>query len=106
MVLVLHPTSFKDINMIIKIDNTKIKSIIPNTVTMRQARLALLQSGYLEQVNTIIASMSGIEGETARIEWEYAQEVSRDSSLVSNIALAIPLTDSQIDDLFILANSL
>lgn len=43
----------------------------------RQARLALLGAGLLAQVNTAVANMVGAEGDAARIEWEYAQEVRR-----------------------------
>lgn len=73
---------------------------VPPAVTMRQARLALLAAGLLDQVNTAIAAMPGAEGEAARIEWEYAQEVRRDSQLVAALSPALGLTDAQLDDLF------
>lgn len=80
--------------------------VVPSSVTMRQARLALLQSGYLEQVNAILAGMTGVEGEAARIEWEYAQEVVRESPLVQGLAAALPLTEGELDQLFTLAGGL
>jgi hypothetical protein len=77
--------------------------VIPATVTMRQARLALLQAGKLVDVNAAIASMAGATGEAARIEWEYSQEVHRDKALVKSLAPVLGMTDAQLDSLFIAA---
>jgi hypothetical protein len=79
---------------------------VPQSVSMRSARLALLQAGVLSTINTTIASMPGVEGDAARIEWEYAQEVRRDSALVLSLIPLLNMTDSEIDGLFILAGSL
>jgi len=73
---------------------------VPEVVTMRQARLALLGAGLLHQVNGAIAAMPGDEGDAARIEWEYAQEVRRDSPLVAALSAAFGWTGAQLDDLF------
>lgn len=80
--------------------------VIPSTVTMRQARLALLQSGLLATVNAALDAMVGPEGEAARIEWEYATMVERDSPLVTGLASALGMNDEQMDGLFTLAASL
>ena len=74
---------------------------VPEVVTMRQARLALLGAGLLAQVNTAVANMPGTEGDAARIEWEYAQEVRRDSPLVSVLGAALELDDAKLDALFV-----
>ena len=76
------------------------QAAIPKTVSMRQARLALLGAGLLSQVNDAIAAMAGIEGEAARIEWQFATEVKRSSPLVSSLSGALWLTDEQLDALF------
>ena len=73
---------------------------VPEVVTMRQARLALLGAGLLAQVNTAVANMPGTEGDAARIEWEYAQEVRRDSPLAAALSAAFGWTSAQLDDLF------
>ena len=73
---------------------------VPVVVTMRQARLALLGAGLLAQVNTAVANMPGTEGDAARIEWEYAKEVRRDSPLVAALSAAFGWTSAQLDDLF------
>ena len=79
---------------------------VPVVVTMRQARLALLDAGLLAQVNTAVANMPGTEGDAARIEWEYAQEVRRDSPLVAALSVALGLTDETLDNLYKVAAGL
>ncbi len=59
-----------------------------------------LGAGLLAQVNTAVANMPGAEGDAARIEWEYAQEVRRDSPLVAALSAAFGWTGAQLDDLF------
>jgi hypothetical protein len=76
--------------------------VIPKVVTMRQAKLALLQQGLLASVNAAIEQSD----EAAKIEWQYATEVKRDNSLVQAIASQLSLTKQQLDELFVLANSL
>jgi len=79
---------------------------IPQAVTMRQARLALLGAGLLPTITAAIAAMTGTEGEAARIEWEYSGEVQRSTGLVLSLAAGLGLTDAQIDELFIQASML
>lgn len=79
---------------------------VPTSVTMRQARLALLQAGLLDQVDAAIASLAGDEGKAARIEWDYANEVRRDSPLIAMFSANLGLSDEQMDKLFITAASL
>lgn len=72
-------------------------------VTMRQARLALLGANLLTTVNAAIAAMPGAQGEAARIEWEYSQEVQRDRGLVSALGTQMGMTEAQLDALFAVA---
>lgn len=74
----------------------------PTVVTMRQARLALLQVNLLSSVNTAIAAGS----DTDKITWEYATEVRRDDALVINMATALNLSATDLDNLFTLAATL
>jgi hypothetical protein len=78
----------------------------PNRVTMRQARLALLGAGLLDDVNASIASLPSPQKEAAQIEWEYSQEVHRDRPFVALLTAAMGLTEQQVDDLFIAAAAL
>jgi hypothetical protein len=79
---------------------------VPQVISMRQARLALYQGGYLDMVNTVVAAIPGPEGDAARITWEFASDVDRNHPLVSFMASSLPLTDEQVDNLFILAATL
>lgn len=78
----------------------------PSVVSMRQARLALLQAGLLEQAQAAIASMDGIDGDVARIEWQYASEVRREQPLVQQLAIVLGLDEAALDDLFTQAAAL
>jgi len=74
---------------------------VPRSITMRQARLVLLQAGLLGQVNQAIAAMPGDAGEAARIEWEYATSIDRDNPLFGSLASALGLSEQQVDAMFI-----
>lgn len=75
--------------------------LTPATVSMRQARLALLAADLLEAVETAIAAMDGTAGRVAQIEWEYATEVKRDSPLVVGLAQALQLDEETLEHLFL-----
>lgn len=77
--------------------------VVPKEVSMRQARLALLGAGLLPTVEAMIAGMTGVEGEAARIEWEFAAYLQRDWPLLIVLAGALGLTPEQVDNLFIQA---
>ena len=79
---------------------------VPQSVTMRQARLALHAADLLSSVDTAIASMQEPAKTAALIEWEYASAVERNAGLVPAMASALGMTDAQIDDLFITAATL
>ena len=80
---------------------------IPIQVTMRQARLALLQAGLLDDIETAINS---IEDETIRksiqIEWEYAMDIRRDWQALKLVTQQMGMTDDQLDELFLTASKL
>ena len=78
----------------------------PAVVDMAQARLALLQAGHLATVNAAIAALPGIEGEAARIEWEFRATVRRDSALVIAMAAILSLSEADLDQLFTTASTL
>lgn len=77
-----------------------VPSPVPVTVSMRQARLALLGAGMLIAVDTAIAGMPSPQKEAAQIEWEYATEVRRNSPLIAALGPALGLSEEQIDGLF------
>jgi len=75
----------------------------PKVVTMRQARLALLQSGLLATVSNAI--ISGTD-EAMKIEWEYATEVNRNWASLITMTTTLGMTSTQLDDLFLMASTL
>lgn len=78
----------------------------PQVVTMRQARLALLGAGLLDDIDAAINSLPSPQKEAARIEWEYATEVQRSSGLVPMLGATLGLDDAALDALFIEAAAL
>jgi hypothetical protein len=82
------------------------KSNIPSSVTMRQARLALLAEGKLSEVEQAITNLSSPMKEQAQIEWEYASDVEITNPLIINLMGALGFTDTDLDNLFISASKL
>lgn len=79
---------------------------VPQEVSMRQARLALLARGVLGQVDAAIDSLPSPDSEAARIEWDYSSVVARNSPLVTMMGAALGLDDDALDELFITAAAL
>lgn len=79
---------------------------VPQQVTMRQARLALLDAGLLSNIDAAIDSLPSPEKETARIEWDYSSAVVRNRPLVGLLGAALGLDDAGLDALFITAATL
>lgn len=76
---------------------------VPQSVTMRQARLAIHNAGLSFNVEQAIANAND---EITRITWDYAQEVKRNDPHVISIGASMGLTEEQIDNLFIQADAL
>lgn len=81
-------------------------TIPPRIVTMRQARLALLQAGMLQAVSGAIAQLPSPQKEAAQIEWEFASVVDRDSEFLQSLAGVLGLDDPALDALFEQAGTL
>lgn len=79
---------------------------VPQIVTMRQARLALLGAGLLAKVDAAIDALPEPQKSAARIEWDYSSEVHRSRAFVQQLGHALGLTDEQLDDLFTQAATL
>ena len=76
------------------------------SVTMRQARLALLNAGLLDYVDAAINAMSEPQKTAARITWDYSSEVERNNATLVALASALGLTDADLDNLFAVAATL
>lgn len=79
---------------------------VPTTVSMRQARLALLQIGKLSEVGTVIDSLPEPQKSAARIEWEYALDVARTWPTLLALAPLLGMDDGALDALFVEAAKL
>ncbi len=87
--------------MIIKIDPNRLRPPVPQSVTVRQARLALLRAGLLDAVDAAIAAIPDpVQRTAAQIEWEYATVIERNSPLVTSLAAGLGLTAADIEALF------
>ena len=77
------------------------KSLIPKTITLRQARLYLLSIGLLDDLENIIN-----QNRAYQIEWEYANSIERDTPLVKILGQTLNLDDEQIDNMFMEASKI
>lgn len=81
--------------------------VVPQSVTRRQARQALLLNGLLDQVPGRIAAIPDeAQRGLAQIEWEDSLEFLRDRPLVIQIGTALGLDSAGIDALFVQASRL
>jgi hypothetical protein len=80
--------------------------IVPYSVTMRQARMALNAAGKLSQVESAIDALPEPNRTDARIEWEYSNEVQRGNSFVSLLGAALSMSEAELDALFTQAATL
>ncbi len=75
----------------------------PKVVSMRQARLALLQMSILTTIEDAITNGTD---EAMKIEWEYATEVRRDWDSLISLSEGLGMTSDELDGLFELASTL
>jgi len=81
--------------------------VIPERVTRRQARQALLMAGLLDHVDTAIAAIPDeTQRRLAQIEWEDSQEFVRSRPLVISIGQALGLDSEGLDALFVQAGNI
>lgn len=71
-------------------------SLVPQSVSPRQARLALLAAGLLDQVEAAVTTAGG----ATKIAWDHANSIKRTDPNVLSVGARLAMTDSQIDDLF------
>ena len=80
--------------------------IIPQRITARQAQLALLDAGLLDDVDAIIEALPANVRAHVRIEWDRATHVERWNTVTQMVATALGLTSAQVDALFVAAAAL
>ena len=80
--------------------------IVPDEVTMRQARLALDAAGLLDAAQGVIDALPMPARRRAQIEWEYALSVRRDHPLIALMIAQGLATEVDVDGLFVAAAGL
>lgn len=80
----------------------------PVIVSMAQCRKAFVISGTtIADVDTAISQIEDPqERELASIDWQYGTNVNRDSALIVTVCNILGMSDSAIDELFSLAQTL
>jgi hypothetical protein len=73
---------------------------VPATVSMAQARLALIGAGLFSTIDAGLKALPEPQRTTALTAWEYAPTVSRTGALVTTLAGQFGLTETQLDALF------
>lgn len=80
--------------------------VVPQSVTMAQAKAALLASPKVGAGPTLLddanAAVTAIGG-AAVIAWQYAPQIDRHSPTMTAVQVRLGLTDSQVDALFVAA---
>jgi hypothetical protein len=74
--------------------------VVPQVVSMAQARLALIGAGLFSTVDAGLKALPEPQRTTALTAWEYAPTVSRNGTLVTALAGQFRLTEAQLDALF------
>lgn len=81
--------------------------VVPDRVTRRQARQALLLAGLLDSVQPAIDAIPNpTQRGLAQIEWDDSQDFERQRPLVIGIGAALGLDAAALDALFIQAATL
>lgn len=75
---------------------------VPDYVTPLQIRMAINMLGLREQVEAYVATLNQSEKDA----WEYATVIERNNPILVNGAIAMGKTTEELDQVFILANSL
>jgi hypothetical protein len=78
-----------------------ITSPVPQTVTRRQAKAALILAGKVDAVEAALAAIPDpLARSLAQNEWDESLQFERQRPLLVQLAAAIGLTDADLDELF------
>jgi hypothetical protein len=80
--------------------------VVPQSVSMAQARIALASIGKLAAVNALLDGLPEPQRTPALLAWEYAPTVSRTGNLVTTLGPALGLDDAALDALFMAAGNI
>lgn len=87
-------------------EKAEMEARLPSVVSSKQIRLALLEMGFLEQVQDLLKTLDEPLKTKALIEWEYSTEINKFSPLVQNLYTKLGMTKDQLNQLFVLASKM
>jgi hypothetical protein len=80
--------------------------VVPMSVSRAQGKAALLSAGLLQATIDYIAGLTGENRIFAELAFNETNEWRRDSPFLTQAATVLGLTETQLDNLFIIANSI
>lgn len=81
--------------------NKRKEELIPKQISMRRARLLLIDRGLLSTVEGAIASLPEPDKSKAEIEWNTSSYIFRNKAFVLSIAQGLGWSEEYLDNLFI-----
>jgi len=91
----------------VEVREIQVPSVVPEQVTPRQIKLALLRSGYnLSTIESFILSLSEPQASEVLIWWNEATTFDRSNSVLNEVAPQMGFTEKELDELFIFASAL
>lgn len=75
---------------------------VPRKISVRQAKLALLNAGLLDDIEAMVAKSE----RAVQISWEYATEFERNNLLILTFQSQMQMSDEALDELFKTAKKL
>jgi len=88
-------------------ERAELAAPVPEEVTPRQIRQALILSGVsLEQIEQALDTLSEPTKSLAKTEWEYSIAFQRSRPLVAQVGQMLGWTSTQLDDLWRFASTL
>jgi len=76
---------------------------VPAVISAKQGKLALLDAGLYDEIETYIGTLTGAAGTRARITWSAATTFRRDDLILNTIAADKGLTSADVDQIFLRA---
>lgn len=84
----------------------EMRARLPSTASPMRLRLALLEMELLDSVKSYVDALEEPQKSKVLIMWEYSTEINKNHPAVQHLATALEITSEQLDDLFVLANTL
>ena len=84
----------------------ELRARLPSVASPMRIRLALLELGLLEQVQTYVESLEEPTKSKVQILWEYSTEIHKQHPAIQKLAANLGMTEETLDQIFIVATEL